>query len=1130
MKTERDLLVRAIQEKCPIVLILGQGAWIEPNGQDPVLNMALKYVGREGHPEFGWRSLFQTTSVTTAFYEWLAERFERRIAPRPLGVLREVPWSAIFTSTLDHTLKLMLAGHGRNPEIVLTSDQVPRAFRSRARPPIYHLFGHSASLSDPHAAPPKDLSELNTRRVEHAVPILNRVLDTATAFGLIVVDGLVSGQDWLKIADIIGAIGRAAPKQVLWCGGRPSLGTEDAIDFDAAVQANRILVLPERFGTVLAELRAFGRLPDLDLPESEESGIVSFRGGGRLITKPSERLRIQAVASIVDDAWTAFLAPMLPTSAYMAFRRFHGDLEGPRELVEGVRRGFAIERDFEQTLFRAVTSAVENHANLDGPIILHGQSGTGKSVALARVVVKVRESKAAAVLYAIGRLPQPQSISDFCKAAEENGAKSTLIVCDANLDVEPYHELLKRLRSIGRRVVVLGSRYRFTDGTDLVYGIEAPTQLSDDEQKQLASIFGDYLGEDIDPNATLPSNVLAYLYRILPPSRPRIGSGLGAEARASERALRQRGRSRIETIPETQIAQQMIKAGYLEDHRRLFNEQQNQVLDMGDAAGKIIDLVMVPGSLNCFVPVNLLLRTVETTFSGKTEVVYKLFRDLDLFRWKWVDSECSELLIAPRLTLEAELICNRRLGGPDNESEIIIELIRSVRSKIDKNHELNFLFSLLRNIASDGPKRTRYSQAYVRIARTLTELRKDYGVVNASLMLQESAFRRAAIRENAAQDHDNSLLEEAREAVQSALEMSANRPKFMSKRTRQNLEVELASIYGFLAFNSAQKAASGDKIWQSYETARIAIRAAVSVTDSYFPLDIGLWVPADILANSSCLTKIQRSELKADIYDILYKVDPQSFSASQRDKFQIRRMRIGTMLQDDTMTEDAYQELEVNDSTAGYYLRAREIGPALIREDKLFDHQERDEARDAVKFLRANLNRIENDDRCLSLLLEYLWVFEMGRRPFVGFRQPLPCDGNIRHELLEIVRNLNEASQSAPRNVTRYLEAVLTWITGDIRLAEELFRELNRETEYEDHSRVFRRHVLSKSDQSPRRFSGRVERQISEGHWLIRVDRLQQPIKLLSRDFVHQEPEYGREIGDFAIAFNFIGPIADPIK
>ena len=45
----------------------------------------------------------------------------------------------------------------------------------------------------------------------------------------------------------------------------------------------------------------------------------------------------------------------------------------------------------------------------------------------------------------------------------------------------------------------------------------------------------------------------------------------------------------------------------------------------------------------------------------------------------------------------------------------------------------------------------------------------------------------------------------------------------------------------------------------------------------------------------------------------------------------------------------------------------------------------------------------------------------------------------------------------------------------------------------------------------------------------VRVDGLKQTVDLLSRDFPRDEIAYGRSIKRFAIAFNFIGPIADPI-
>lgn len=128
------------------------------------------------------------------------------------------------------------------------------------------------------------------------------------------------------------------------------------------------------------------------------------------------------------------------------------------------------------------------------------------------------------------------------------------------------------------------------------------------------------------------------------------------------------------------------------------------------------------------------------------------------------------------------------------------------------------------------------------------------------------------------------------------------------------------------------------------------------------------------------------------------------------------------------------------------------------------------------------------------------------------------------------MRDLNRSSAQAARHGTRYLEAVLAWTLRDVQAAVPLFRELGQETEYEDPSRIVRRHIISGPDLKPVRFEGRIERERSDGHWVLRVDALNQLIDVLSRDFPREELGYGRPLKGFAIAFNFIGPIADPIR
>lgn len=1148
--TPSDLLVSAIEEERPIVLILGQDAWAESENGDTLLASALDKLGRNDRADRGWSALLDSDPVDTGFYDWLAERFNRRVHSPSLEVLSELPWWAVFTSALDPTFSRLLASQGREPRVVLTESETPEVARSRIRPPLYYLFSR-AGESEPNAQPPTSRIELNVRRTNHAMPLLRRALEAATTLGLVVVDGFVSGRDWFKIEDLLGILGSAMKRQVIWCGGLPRIEGEMAEVFDELVEVGSILVEPRCIGTLVAELRALDRLDGSMPPESDDVGVVSLADNKVLETTPEERLRVEAVASIVDDSWTAFLPPLGRDAEYETFRRFHGDLEGPRLLVEGVRRGFAIERSFERDLIRRVNAAIAAPSRFKTPIIVEGQSGTGKSVALARIVATIRGQKLAPILYSVGRIPRSQEVSSFCESAEKAGAKVTLLVCDANRDVDQYHELLTGLRGRGRRVVVLGSQYRVADGADfqqhktvsLHESIQASAQLSNAERHKLAALLKAFL----DFNTPSPAvkledqHILAFLYRFLPASRPRIGAGLGTEARVAEQSIRSAVHEDQPVRSLNQIQQALIKAGLIGDDPtldELFSEEETKRLeaDGEDTAGRIIDLVMVAGSLNCPIPVNLLIRAVtKDSHDPEISQVSDSFQQLDLFRWEFADPEGSELLIVPRLTLEAQVICKRRLGGAEGEASRLLDLVSSVRGAgVDwGGYEVRFLLDLLQQIGADGLRGQRYKHAYVDIARQLTSLRTKHGIVDASLMLQESAFRRSAIRCDVVDEEERRLLlEEARNAVRFALDGIANGSVRAGRRTEQNLRVEHATLYGFLARNLADCGNSNDDVWSSYEAARTAVHEAVSTSDSYYPLDVGLWLPSDLFM-SGRLTESHRTELAADIYSTLDQVQPDSLPPKQRERFESRRMRLGEVLKDHDLADDAYNELEKSGSTAGYFLRAREYISQLDRESfEVSDHGDLTAARHAFDFLDKRFDKIEADRRCLSLLLDCWWISRMKRWPLPlrGERQPLPVNSAARRDVLEIVRALNQASGETPLHLHRYLEAVLTWLVGDEPAARQAFRELEIETDYEFSGRVVRRHVITDACGKPRRFEGRVQRERSESHWVIRVGELNREVFLLSRDFPYESIAKGRTIVGFGVAFNFIGPIADPVR
>ena len=1144
MNHVHDLLIDALDEKRPLVLILGQDAWRESGSDDDsVLARALDHLKREdGAIEGGWRQLLGAEPLPQGFYDWLADRFASHVAPDWLFALGEIPWSAVFTSSLDPTAANLFSKRQR-PETVLTNAETPPAVRSRVRPPLYYLFGNAASALDPRARPPSDRNQLNIRRVNDALPLLARTLDTATRLGLVLIDGVAPRRDWLNLDDILGALGNAGENQIIWFNGRTS-PLPDEEGFLAAVEAGRVLVVEERLCTVIAELLAVGRIEDLIEPESDEAGRTTFKNGKSLETSPEERLNVEAVATIVDDAWTTPLTPLGEEAEYAAFRRFHGEPGNARSLVEGVRRKFAIERDYEAELQELVHDAIEKHAKLKAPIILHGQSATGKSIALARVVAKVREGKEAAVLYSTNRVPQPSDIADFCHNAEEAGADVTLIVCDANEDVGPYNDLFEGLRSKGLRIVVLGSRYRLIDDDRRKSrsAVEASPDLSDGERGCLAALLEQFTDDGhVGPQGLRDNHMLALLYRALPPSRSRIAARLSEEASHTEREVRdQRAAYKAARPPQTLMAQRLREAG-AEDIYQLFDVQQRRVLDAGNVAGRIIDLVMVAGSLSCPVPFNLLLRLASDEQPAGLTDVAELYGGLDLFRWRW-DEEDNELFVMPRLPLEADLICRRRLGGPQNEAECIIALVGAVRSIGDAHaDERRFLFDILRRAGPGGPRRNRYKSAYVEMARTLTSLRTHFGVLHPGIVLQESVFRRHAIREGTVEDdHKMDLLAEARDAVQMAIDGMASGSISSPRKTRRSLNVELATLYGFIANHKAATQRPNAEVWHAYVATRSTVLQAASATD-YHPLDVGLWTPSDLLENGD-LEDWQRAELAADMYGILDQINPRDLASDQQQKFHERSLKTGYVLEDEPLYEAAYESLMERGSTAGIYLRARRMAPqrrvdhskpySNADHAKGFSNRERAEAREAADFLEGHMNLIAGDARCLSLLLDCQWIAEMGQRPFAGQREPLPSTDDSTRGFLDIVMKLNHASGEAPRNVTRYLAAVLTWRIGSESSARQMFQDLGRDSDYEDPSRVVQRHVITDENRSPVRFDGRVEQESKSGkHWIVRLEgEHRQTVRLLSRDFPNANLAYGRRVRDFSVAFNFIGPIATPIR
>lgn len=1120
----------------PIVLFLGQQYASAEAKTDPFVARIEEHLGGS-EADASWTNLLER-QLGDEIYPWIVERFERQVLSESLEQVFGVAWSAVFTSSVDPRIGMRLETRGRIPESILSKDHFPRAPRSRARPGVHYLFGRAdETVSETRA--PRSRKDLQKRRTVHANPLLNRIPETTTGLGLLVIAGFNAG-DWLSVDELLAPLSEQPGMRVLWFLAHQEPPQSELLD-DLIASGNLTIDVRSLEEVVLAFEIEFGANQHTHTIFQPESGTITLSEDKFLRLPASLRLRIEAAAAIVDDSWTDLPDLLDRMQLVEAFRLFHGDLCGARGLVEGVMRGFSIERDFEHPLWLQVQQLVQRPGQEDTFVAIHGQSGMGKSLAVARIAQRLRTELHLPVLYSWARMPSAIELDDFCDVVERSGASCTVILCDCNSEVRRYRELMDGLKSRGRRVIVVGTCYRFdNNGSSLNKKyFEASSILSPIEVTKIKSLIAKFgQNEDFDYQRA-GNQVLPMLYRHLTVSRARIVGGINDEARATEELIRLRAKS----VPRPQemrtlLAEKLIAAGQANGAIEIFESDETLAAEGEDAAGRFIDYVMVAGRLDCPVPVNLLLRAIRNVNDNLdyAQILY-IFDQLDLFRWKMADGEGSDLLVFPRLQLEAELICARRLAGTSREVSCIVELISAARiSSVDTTAERNFLLDLLHKLHRDGPRLKKYQEGYLDFARALTKLRTQHKLHDASLMLQESALRRETIFiSDSTPNSDNrildeqrdQILEEAREVIEIALKEIAEGKLPAGKRTRQNLTVERATIYCYQACGLARRKANAEEIMSYYGAARVAITSAASAASSYHPFDIAIWAPA-LIVKENVLHEQQKQELLADIYSTFDSISADVNLRRYRAEFEERRMKIAQVLSDNALEDSSFEELERLKPAVAYYLRARSFCPDVLDTTHAVNAEMRRRSDEAATYLEDRYEHIAHDQRALQLLIQLRWLAMSGERLMRQDRCVIPSNTDFQNKILRYVRNLNEMAGSGASNVYRLLEAALRWVAGDSSLAREQFNQLARDSDFEDGSRVVRRLLLVSED--PDGYRGTAERLRKEGNWSIAVKNFSGTIDLEVRQFNGEELRKGRELRGFNIAFNFLGPIADPIR
>lgn len=1101
----------------PSFLLLGQ-ALFQVDGRDPVLASAADSAGVDAQ---SFTDLLAVDpSKRERLFDTLANVGRSAALPSWLAPLSSFPWNGVYTSLIDNRVARALEAEWRRVVPMAGSEITQRHPRSPNQLGVHMLYG-GVGLP-PEQRPPHDALEFALRRNEASTSLDTLTTSLLTPRGVLLIDGWRPG-DWLDAERLYALAGQLLPGQ-----GHLFSTNDDAIESDPFIQGavnQGLLTLHRRsLASLLSEAQDAGQL--VAPPSTGRTDARLLRLGGRFVPVPVDVWSgIIETARPIDDS---LLLPPRETSRslrYQQFRAFLGTSEGSTPW-SALAAGFSFRREFEVRLHAAVMEALQAKERHE-PLVVAGQSASGKSTALAMLAVDLARAGDVAVVHLArrGERPRADAIERFALWAEESGADATLVVWDGMTDAEEYYDLGRRLRSRGRRTLVVGSSYLSADHSQ--GRLIAPSQLTSDESKRIREWLEsfDVLVDERDLAAiTEDASFLAALYRLLPETRRGVQKGLGIELRSVEAEMERFARQfKEESHQDLGIMAAALRRAGLElpAFDRVDHEADLAEVDFGDrsTAERLTGMVVAAGRRNLRVPLDLVLRSLGREGS---RTVIEAVKQFDIIRWS--DDENGDQYLGVRTALEAELIARQDLRDPRAELAVIETLVSETIPRPGLGGpEVQFVVDLLDQIGPDSEDGDRFKPFYPQIVEALRQVRSTPGHANPRLMLKEGNLARKWViwaQKNDAADPTARLaaLRSAETVLEEAMELAPP-----SGRARLNLHVELASVLGAQAFE-LQRSDGHSAVLEGLAERVVSNALAARAVDpeNYYPVDVVAWVTIDLSVRGE-LSDAQRMNLAANALASMSSIDPDALSPSQRAKYQHRQADLARQLGDDARAAEHLERLAGIEDPAAYFLLALRQSGLL---SGAFDKEGATASLDRLE--RAPLE-VREDWRVSSLMLDLFWMARTGKRFLQGQREALAFGRDDWLAALSLIDVAVGVARYDRYRVT-FLRGLAHFHLGEFSQSLAAFAELDKASANLS-KRVIASFVAADSSGKPVRFSGQVRSVLPDGRsGRVWVEQLNAELPFFPLRFGMDDPRRGDPLPEFHVAFNMRGPYADPIR
>ncbi len=1118
-------------KKGPAVLFLGQRYLALESGSDSLLKEVLrKYPPPLNNQTTGYSQILNRNfeNAGKSGLAWADELCKKFSPPEWLKTVSSYPWNAVFASSIDSIWPACFRNEWRVISPIFEENTIPLDSRNQLNLHCTFLFG-SVNRTNEEERPPLSIFELMKKK-QVAVSLGRRLADILTPWGTFFIEGHSGSDDWFSLSDLLPIIDLLNEHQTHIFSITEEFASNPLVKM--LIDNNKIQLHQNSLANFLIEANGNGYINLGESPENIGSGRRIYIEK-KPVSLPKDNLQnISRSANILDETTLKPPPPMSEEATYREFLRFLSAVGKPR--WSDFARGFAFKREYQEKLEKVVKRCLESKRLGDEQIILHGQSGSGKTVSLEQLAFDICKEKKYPVLFierSVQR-PNPSELREFCKWADESGATSCLIIWDGMLAPKEYNDLLRYLTGRGRPVVLVGSSYVINEPrliSDPNY-IPAPTKLSVYERGQFLEFLKKFYSSFSEMQSFMVADdFLVALYRLLPNTRSNIKDGLILEISKAESSLTGENRP-IELLKTSILARALFAAGLIPDFPIINDVNIVVNEETMTEAQKLTGLIMVAGRFGLTIPFELLLRALGKNAYSKLP---ELFNNQDIFRWK--SDHLGNIEVGPRNSLEADIIVSARLGGPQMEVSFAKELLIEVKASghFTGDREVNFAVDLLRAMSAKGELSKSYSPYYYDLAKILRQLREERSFENPRIMLQEAHLLRLWVtnKEKRAEgvNQSDEALDQAEEVLNRALELTEGDEKW--RDIRSHLLVELASTMSFKAQRLLESNKTLGNALSIFRTVRrlLADARMADPRNLYSPDRLSRIAP--IFINSGTLPPDEKAETIAEVLYAFQVASAEELEPSERDHLDGNRLSFAQLVNINSLADEAFDALAARGSCAGYYLRALHMSGIqnTVIQTATGDFTQQI---NAFQYLQKNIALINKDVACLELYFDLWWIVKAKTKPFQIERLCPPFTENDWKECLKIIDDLEKTGQPSRPLRLSFLKGLAQFHLGFVDVAIRNFHDVYIEAlGLHGRWRIINSFIASNPDGTPKKYHGDIAEILENGRrGIVYVDELRKEIKFITANFGRMDFVKRDALPEFHISFNFLGPIAEPVS